>query len=275
VGLLAIPRALFAQRARQSVQSRHLAGDRLTESRHVQRREVVGLDAVLGRETVEVAPCDAHDSLVGQPEVVQHHRSLVTAGRLVRELHLRQHPVGVALRDEKRASLARRGLRELVRIHQFHRRVDRVDAEAQPREIQETHRGKHAYFDALICAQSAHAVFEHSGRAGYGVQRRAVAQCGGRNSLGNRGVHLGERVVALVFVVERDRIADERSARVVTRAKESALCRCDGVEGLSCHETGGAGPQPDDRDEWTCHVTPTARRRCPRADPSVRSARRR
>ena len=51
VGLLSIPRALLAQRAGQFVEPHVVVADRASETRHVDAREVVGLD-----RSVELAP---------------------------------------------------------------------------------------------------------------------------------------------------------------------------------------------------------------------------
>ena len=63
--LLAVPRALLTQRARQTVQSGHLAGNRLGELRDVDRRQMVGHHAVGPLETVDVIPGGGHHLFVG------------------------------------------------------------------------------------------------------------------------------------------------------------------------------------------------------------------
>ena len=87
VSLLAVPRALLAQRARQTVQSGHLAGNRLGELRNVDRRQMVGHHAVGPLETVDVVPCGGHHLFVGQSQVMQHHDGLVATGRVVSQFY--------------------------------------------------------------------------------------------------------------------------------------------------------------------------------------------
>ena len=97
VGLLAVPRALLAQRAGELVEADVPGADGHAERRHVHARQVVGRDG-----PVELAPRRLGDRLVGRAEALQDDDRLVAGRLLGGQLDVRQHPVGVGVGDQQR-----------------------------------------------------------------------------------------------------------------------------------------------------------------------------
>ena len=149
VGLLAIPRALLAQRAGELVEADVPGADRDAERRDVHARQVIGRDGA-----VELAPRRARDPLIRRAEALQDH-DLLVAGRLLGgQLDVGQDPVGVGVGDQQRAGRAGGGEGELVPVDQAHGRLDGVDPEPRPHEVEERHRRQHVTAHPLVGEQA-------------------------------------------------------------------------------------------------------------------------
>ena len=135
VCLLAVPGALASQCSRQLVERDQGLAHRFTQLRDEQRREVIGFD-----DAVDVRPRGSDDLLVGQTEVVENDRLDVVVGAgtglVGGQLDVGQDPVGVTVSHQHGSAHTGRCGREFVAVHQSHARLDRVDGEAGPDEIE-------------------------------------------------------------------------------------------------------------------------------------------
>ena len=159
VGLFDVPRAPFAQRAHQLVETQVAGPGGDAQRRHVQRRQVVGLDRL-----VHLGPGRRDDPFVGGAEGLEQHDGgrVEAALRVVdRELDLGEHPVGVGVGDQQRARRPGGGGDELVTVDEPHPGFDGVDAEPAPGEVEERHRRQQPHGDAFVGEQRAHRSFEH------------------------------------------------------------------------------------------------------------------
>ena len=121
-----------------------------------ERREVVGVD-----RAIEVGPRHLHDLFVGSAEGVQDRDGLVAARLVDGQLDVGQHPVGVRVRYEQRATFAGGGCGELVAVDEADAGVDRIDPEARPGDVEERHRREDDQVDVVVLAQVPHGAFEH------------------------------------------------------------------------------------------------------------------
>ena len=183
MGLLAVPRALGPQAADDLGERRHLAGDRRGEGRDVDGREVVGLD-----RPVELVPGHLDDALVGQAEALEHDDGGLGArvggvtrvddvadGQLDRRTARRGRRTG-----RRAAGPAPPPPRSAKRWPSTRRTpsLDRVDAEAHPRQVEERQRRHQLDRHPSSATQQLDRVLGHDRRAGHGVQHLAVL--GGR-----------------------------------------------------------------------------------------------
>ena len=143
--------------------------DRRGELRHVDARQVVGLDGA-----VELAPRRLGDLLLGCPESLQDHHPLVAVGLLGGELDVRQDPAGVGVGDQQRSCRPGRGGGEVVTVDQPDAGLDGVDAEARPDQVEERHRREHVDGHPAVAAQQLDRTLQHERRTGDGVQDVAV-----------------------------------------------------------------------------------------------------
>ena len=81
--------------------------------------------------------CD--DLLVGRAQALKDDDRLVARGALDRQLDVAQHPVGVGVGDEQRPVVACCRGGELVAVDESHAGLDRIDAEAGERDVEERH----------------------------------------------------------------------------------------------------------------------------------------
>ena len=68
----------------------------------------------------------------------------------------------MTLRHQEWAAVVGGNFGKPMGIHQPHTVIHRVDAEAQPGEIQKTHRRHHPHIKPRVGKQSLHDVFEHA-----------------------------------------------------------------------------------------------------------------
>ena len=297
MGLLAVPRALLAQRAGELVEADVTVADGHAERGHVHARQVIRF-----HRPVELAPGRGGDRLAWRAEALEDDDRLVAAGVLDGQLDVRQHPLGMRVGDQHRTADAGRGGGELVPVDQPHTRLDGIDAEPRPRQVEERHRRQHDAVDALVGLQQAHRALEHERRSGHRVQHLAVLDRRGDERLGDRRVHVGEAIGGLVDVVERRRRRHQVGARVPGRAQVAVRDPLDRLQRLDGDVLVAARTEPDDDDPrshpWTMspmraserqrasgqqlrrrHAWPgnavTGRRRRSSAGPSARSAGRR
>ena len=246
VGLLDVPRALLAQRARQLMEFGVplVSGD--PERRYVERREMVGLD-----HPVHVGPRGLHDLFVGCAERDQQHdrRVVEVAARVVdRQLDVGQHPVGVGVCDQQRSAVSARRAREPVSVDQPHAGLDRVDPEPGPHEVEERHRRQHGDGDPGVVEQHSHRALQHERRAGNRVQHVAVLDGSGHELFCDRGVDVLEPLRLFVQGVERGRIGYQVCRGMNGRAKKPVTCPLDRLRRLGGHMLDPAGTQPDHHD---------------------------
>ena len=162
---------------------------------------MVGLDGA-----IEVGPRDLDDALVGQPEPLQHdgdRRRLV----LERELDVRQHPAVVAVGDEQRAPLTGGRLGEAVAVDEPHPLLERIDAEAHPREVEERQRRQDLDLDpgrGAVGDEEVDGPLQDAGRAGDGVQDGVAGAVGrgGEELVGDAAVDGVEGRLGVVDRVE-------------------------------------------------------------------------
>ena len=155
VGLLAVPRALLAQRAGELVEA-HVAGaDRHAERRYVDAREVIRLDGA-----VELAPRGAGDRSAGVPRPCR-----ITTGSspvasstasLISDSTWRSWVWAIKHRPGRAGGCHG----ELVAVDETHGRLDGVDAEPGPGDVEERHRRKHVAAHPTVGEQRAHRAFE-------------------------------------------------------------------------------------------------------------------
>ena len=248
VGLLGVPGA--AAGGPQPLDEGHEPLPRLTGAarRHldVHRREVVGLD-----DAVEVLQGDGGDGLVGQAEPGQdRHRRLAGEALQQRQLHVGEHQRGVAVADEQRAGREGGGERLAVDRPGAASR-QRVDAEAEPGEVEERQAGDEDEPLPEPGPEQRHRLLADGGAAGDG-EADVAAVGGGGESGGDRLVDLGQGgggVVDGVEALELDALGGEVGhGRVAGGAHEPACCR----HGQERRPPGGqeeicpAGTEPDD-----------------------------
>ena len=249
VVLLAVPRAPLAQGAGELVEADVPGADRRGEVRHVDARQVVGLDGA-----VELAPRRLGDPLLGRPESLQDHHPLVAVGLLGGELDVRQDPAGVGVGDQQRSGRPGRGGGEVVTVDQPDTGLDRVDAEARPGQVEERHRREHVDVHPAVGAQQLDRTLQHERRAGDRVQDLAVLGRRGHERVDDLRVDVVVPRRRLVEVVEAGRRGDEVGARVDRRAQVAVRDAGDRGAGRVGHVLVVARAEPDDRD---VHARPT------------------
>jgi hypothetical protein len=132
------------------VQACHFAGDGLAESWNVQRGEVIHLYSVRAFEAVQSVPRGFHHLLIVETEVVKDHHTFVASGRIVSELDLRQHPVGMTLRHQEWSGVVGCSLGETMCIDEADAGIDRVYSQSQPRDVEETHGSQHPNVESFV-----------------------------------------------------------------------------------------------------------------------------
>jgi len=187
MGLFAVPRASLAKRAGKVVQSRHLAGDRRVEARDVEAREMVGLE-----HPVDVRPRRVDDAFVGQAEVVQQDDGLVATRIVVRQLHVREHPVGMRLGHEERSSVAGGMFGEAMPVDDAHAVVHWIDTERGPCEIEEAHRRNDVGHHARVATQLVDGGLQDERRSRHCIEHLAVGRRLVHESLDDRAIDLVE-----------------------------------------------------------------------------------
>ena len=114
---------------------------------------------------VDVRPCGSNDLLVGKTEVMENDRFDIvvgaTAGLVGRQLDVGQDPIGVTVSHEQGAAHSGCGGGELVAVDQSHGRLDRIDREASPHQIEKTDGWMEHDFHARVTAKSLHGSLEH------------------------------------------------------------------------------------------------------------------
>ena len=188
------------------------------------------------------------DPLVAGAETLEDRHRLTAVGALDRQLDVGQHPIGVGVGDQQGTVLAAGGAGELVAVDEPHTRLQRVDAEAGPGEVEERHRRQHGAVDALVGAQQGDGVFEDEWRSGDGVEDLAVLDGRGDEALDDLGVHILEAVGRFVDVIETRRPGDDMGARVSGGAQVAVADPLDRRQRLGGDVPVAARPQPDDGD---------------------------
>ena len=248
MGLLLVPRALLAQRARQLVEPHQRGADRRAEPGDVDAREMVGLDGA-----IELSPRGVHDVLVGRSQPLQDHHRLVTGRCLDGQLDVAEHPVGMRVGNEHRSVIARCCRGELVAVDQPNAGLDRVHTEAGEGDVEERHRRQDRALDSAVGAEMTNAALQHQRRSRHGIEDVAMGCRRGNETFGDLGVDVGEGVGRFIDVVERGRLAHQRRRGVARRADVPVRRRSNRVERLLGDVLRPARAEPDDRD-----VRPTA-----------------
>ena len=177
MGLLDIPRALFAKCAGKLMQLHHLSGNGLYKLRNVQSGEVIG-----GKHAIQFLPRCVLYALIGQAQVMQQHNWLVADSRIECQFHIGEHPVGMCLRNKQRPAFARRLNGEAVAVNEAHSGIDRVDTKSIPSQIQKTHGRQNRNSYAGIGSQRSNTRLQNQWRTRNRIQNFAVFN-GRRNKL--------------------------------------------------------------------------------------------
>ncbi len=150
--------------------------------------------------------------------------------------------------DQQRAVRcgARRG--ELVGVDELHPRLDGIDAEARPRDVEERHRRQDLDVDAVVAKERLHAALEHHGRSRHGVEDLSVDLRGADELLDDRAVDVVEAVGLLVELVERRRRVHEMSTGMSARAEVAVRDTFDRRQRLDGDVLVATRPEPDDND---------------------------
>ena len=201
VRLLTIPWAALAQHVHQLVEAGDLGRHRRGGVRHPQRRQMIGLEAA-----VELGALDREHRFIGQAEPLEHRDRW--AVEIERELDVGQHALVVHVGDEERSPLAC-GSHEVVTIDEARARCNRIDAQPRPHQVEERDTGEQLDIDRRVGQQVLDRTLEHGRRAGNRVQDGAVFPRRGRDRRRDLRVDVGERIGALVDVIERCRVAHE------------------------------------------------------------------
>ena len=142
------------------MEPRVVLGDSDIEVLDVNAGEVVGLDDV-----IHLRPRGVRDQFVGCAETLQNDNGHVVvvgiAGVVDRKLDVAEHPVGVAMRDEQWAVLARSGSGKFVAVDEPHSRLDRIDAQRVVGQIEKRHRRQQHALHAGVGAKVTNAALKN------------------------------------------------------------------------------------------------------------------
>jgi hypothetical protein len=212
---LLVPRAPGPQGADELHEPGQLGRGRYRQTRHPQRRQMVGLDGA-----VDVRPGHCGDRLVGQTEMVKEHANRLRPGadrQIEGELDLREHGTAVALGHEEGAALPGHIDAERGGVDDTDTGGNRVDAQPLPRQVQKRQGRNHLGGDAVVGPQQLDRPFGYERRTRHQV---ADVGTGGRllgHHLGRRHdvfddgpVDVVEAVAFLVVVVEVDDLPHSR-----------------------------------------------------------------
>ena len=222
VRLLGVPRtsARVAQALGELDEAHQLARRAHRAGVDEHRREVVGHD----RTAVELLERHHRDLLVGEAEALQHRDRRVGPEVLEqRELHVGEHELVVALRDQESAAQLR--VFEGAPVDDTRVAVHRIDAEPHPREVRERHARDQFHLDGGIGAQQRDRALGDRGTARHRVDDLTVL-VRGRDQPGRdlrvRRLEVGGGVVDVVERRERDAVGQEVVDRgMAQRAGES------------------------------------------------------
>ena len=242
VGLLAVPRALLAQRAHQVGEPHELLGHGRADRGDEHRREVVGCDAA-----VEVGPVDLGDPLVGEAESLHDHRAIRHV-LVVGELDVGQDVVGVAVRDQQGARRPGGIDGEAMAVDQPHTGLDGVDAQVSPGQVEERHARHDLHLDPVVGEQERHGALEHERRPGYGVADLAVPVGLGRQVVDDGPVDLLEGASRFVDVVVALAVGVGLGRRVPPGSQPTVVEVGEAGRGAGRGEVSSAGAEPDDDD---------------------------
>ena len=154
----------------------------------------------------------------------------------------------IALCDEHRAAFASRLDHEPVTVDDAHTALDRIDAEADPREIEERQRRHHRDVDPRIGEEQFHRVLGDEWRAGHRVEHGARCDRSGDEALDDGRIHLVHHRCGLVDIVEARGVDDCGRRRMAPGAHESDRGGLDGAQRAGGEEVGVAGTETDHHD---------------------------
>ena len=157
VRLCTIPRAVGSELADKLVEANKRCGDRVSESRNPQRRQMVGVD-----RRSELAPFHLRNEFVGGSKPLENccglRRYIVE-----RQDDIVEHVGGMHLRDEQRAKTSSRIGQDPVGVGNRYRLGHWIDSESGPTQIGKSHRRSNIDLHAIIQAKKLDGVLSHIG----------------------------------------------------------------------------------------------------------------
>ena len=239
----------------------------------IDRREVIGR-----HHTVEVAERNSLDTLVRTAEPLQHGHGMIAVEHVEqRELHVREHEHGVALRDQQPPTRTGRVDGERATVHDpSDTTVERIDPGGGPGKIGERQPGHDAQCDVGVSrAGTGDGRTQHrdgalgNGRvAGHRVEHLAVLDRRGKQRGHDRRVdpiEIGLGVVTVVEALERHaRRREFVDGRVAGGPHEADGCCRDRVARRRHDQVGTGRPQTNNGDN-TRAAPPWPQRLCGRS----------
>ena len=130
-------------------------------------------------------------------------------------------------------------------VDEAHARVQGIDPQPVPRQVEEGQARDHLQLDPGVGPQQLDGSLRHQRRAGHGVEDLAVGCRRLHQGVHDPRVHLVERGGRVVQVVEGAEPAHRRRSRVARRTQIAVAGTIDGPAGGRGHELGPGRAQPD------------------------------